>query len=566
MKNNHFMAQVIFQYNGITTTIECQENQKIFEIFKNFLNESNLNENEANYFYDGKQISEFDKNSTFYEMANSFDKEKKKMDIIVLSNENENGKKLIKTKNIICPECGEKIKLKIRNYKIDLFECKNKHEINNILFSEFENIQMIDLTKIKCDECKESDITNSYNNEFYKCFQCKKNICELCLPKHEKNHNIINYDKIHCTCIKHGEPFKNYCSKCKKNLCPLCDKEHMNHNKILLNNMNLDKNEILIKLDNLKKSTNKFIDDINKIIEIINTVKINVQNFYKLSENIINNYNQNEKNYELLYNLNEIINNNIINDINHINNDNNINNKFKSIFNIYNLYNKRNSNINEIVLKVKIENKDINKKIYFLDNTDGNIIVEIKNDEEIKEEHHHDLLKELNESNVELYINNKKEKYRKYFIPDKEGIYVIKLKFNFLLTDCSCMFYNCGNIINLDLSSFNTQNVQNMSYMFYECKNIMNLDLSSFNTQNVKNMMSMFQGCEFLNLDLSSFNTHNATNMDYMFAWCHKFENLDLSSFNTENVNSMTSMFDQCFALKNINLSSFNTKNVKNMK
>ena len=73
------MAQVIFQYNGITTTIECQENQKIFEIFKNFLNESNLNENEANYFYDGKQISEFDKNSTFYEMANSFDKIRKKM-------------------------------------------------------------------------------------------------------------------------------------------------------------------------------------------------------------------------------------------------------------------------------------------------------------------------------------------------------------------------------------------------------------------------------------------------------------------------------------------------------
>ena len=44
--------------------------------------------------------------------------------------------------------------------------------------------------------------------------------------------------------------------------------------------------------------------------------------------------------------------------------------------------------------------------------------------------HFHDNLKELNELNTELYINNKKYKYKKYFIPEKEGIYSILLKFN----------------------------------------------------------------------------------------------------------------------------------------
>ena len=150
-----------------------------------------------------------------------------------------------------------------------------------------------------------------------------------------------------------------------------------------------------------------------------------MENYYKLSEYIINNYNQKERNYEILYNINEIINNNdIINDINIINNENDIKNKFNNIFNIYNkIY------INEIKLTVKVEKDDVNKEIYFLDNTDEEIAIEgeFKGIDENgepefnvkKEEHHHDLLKELNESNVELYINNEKYKYQKYFIPSK---------------------------------------------------------------------------------------------------------------------------------------------------
>ena len=78
---------------------------------------------------------------------------------------------------------------------------------------------------------------------------------------------------------------------------------------------------------------------------------------------------------------------------------------------------------NEIKINVKISKDDINKDIYFLDNTDCFI-----DDKGIK--HYHDNLKELNELNTELYINDKKYKYKKYFNPDKEGIYIIKLKSN----------------------------------------------------------------------------------------------------------------------------------------
>ena len=78
---------------------------------------------------------------------------------------------------------------------------------------------------------------------------------------------------------------------------------------------------------------------------------------------------------------------------------------------------------NEIKISVKINKDDINKDIYFLDNTNGTY------DDRL--EHYNDNLKVLNESNTELYINDKKSKYKKYFKPDKEGIYIIKLKFNY---------------------------------------------------------------------------------------------------------------------------------------
>ena len=144
-------------------------------------------------------------------------------------------------------------------------------------------------------------------------------------------------------------------------------------------------------------------------------------------------------------------------------------------------------------MKIEIGKYDVGENIYFLDNTDGKVYI----NETTKEEHHHDFLKELNESNVELYINNKKYKYEKYFIPEKEGDYNILLKINILMTDCSFMFGDCYNLTNIDLSSFNTQNVTNMSNMFYDCNNLNNLDLSSFDTKNVTDISSIFYKCPY---------------------------------------------------------------------
>ena len=224
-------------------------------------------------------------------------------------------------------------------------------------------------------------------------------------------------------------------------------------------------------------------------------------------------------------------------------------------------------NKNEIELVIEINNSKVNKKIYFLGDSKP-----INNPISDLLYNCHDfgsdpqILKELNESNTELYINDANYKFNKFFIFNKEGIYHIKLQLNILITDCSYMFFNCYDIKQIDLSSFDTQNVTNMSWMFYGCRNLTDINLSSFDTQNVTDMSHMFCGCNNLtDINLSSFNTQNVTDMSCMYEACRELRNLDLSSFNTSKLLKMAKMFDSCSELKSINLKSFDIKNVKNM-
>ena len=222
-------------------------------------------------------------------------------------------------------------------------------------------------------------------------------------------------------------------------------------------------------------------------------------------------------------------------------------------------------NTNEITLKIKIEQNNVNNTIYFLDNTD-NTYNENKNDINDHVEHKHDNLKELNENNTTLIINKKTESYKKYFTPLEPGIYTIKLIFKIKLTDCSYMFCDCNDIIDIDFSKFDTENVTDMKYMFRDCCSLTKLNLSSFNTQNVTNMKNMFANCFSLTtINLSSFDTKNVTDMQYMFFCCSGLKSLDLKFFQTENVTNMDSMFYQCESLNSLDLKSFNTMNIKSL-
>ena len=173
---------------------------------------------------------------------------------------------------------------------------------------------------------------------------------------------------------------------------------------------------------------------------------------------------------------------------------------------------------NELDILININREEINKEIYFLDN--------YKYKDTKSRIHFHDNLKELNDSNTEIYINNKKYKYKKYFVPEKEGRYNIKLKFNINLTDCSFMFAGCNNIIGINFISFETKYINNMKYMFYNC-NFKNINLLLFNTINVLDMSHMFENCKKIKqLDLLSFGNNNIKNINKIFNGCYNLDSL----------------------------------------
>ena len=185
----------------------------------------------------------------------------------------------------------------------------------------------------------------------------------------------------------------------------------------------------------------------------------------KLNENLLN-MNFNYENLKSIKNLIEL--SFLKKDIDQILNNNDINQKFKKIMSIYgmmentNIINKidetqieKNSEkTNEITIKIKIEQNDVGKTIYLLDNTYRNYY---ENDLIIP--HNHDNLNEMNENNTIMTINGNIVPFKKSFIPAKTGIYLIKLLLKNKLSNCAYMFSECNNIIDIDFSKFNIQNI-----------------------------------------------------------------------------------------------------------
>ena len=134
-------------------------------------------------------------------------------------------------------------------------------------------------------------------------------------------------------------------------------------------------------------------------------------------------------------------------------------------------------------------------------------------------------------------------------------------------TDMTGMFAYVNSLKKLDLTNFNTSKATNMSAMFHSMSNLDELKISSFNTENVTNMNGMFYGASKLaSLELSNFDTSNVTDMGRMFSGMSSIQQLDLSHFNTGNVTAMNDMFSLMTSLTQINFgANFDTSNVTDM-
>ena len=439
------MAKVIFKYNGDNLAIYCDIKDKFKEIFKKFVIKSQIEDDrKLMYLYGGNKI---DENSTFEENINMDDKEKSEITLIVQDIEESSILKLnnkYKTEDILCPKCGENIFLRIKDYKINLYGCKNGHNIKDILLAKFENTKLIDPSNTLCGECKEKNINNIINKKIYICTSCQINLCPLCKSKHDKSHKFIDFNDRNSFCKLHCEVYIHYCTKCKSNICMTCEKDHKDHKVIYFGNILPDKAKIKNDISEIRCTIDKFKKEIKNIIYKLNEISDNFELFFNICNEVVKDYETKKRNYQILMNIKELeqYKLSLSKDIDKIIKEDNIFDKFYDIMDIgYKMENTNNIKKNKKDKIIELNNKIITLENYIKEenkkneNLIDNLIKEIdkkqielnnlksnlsQKDEELKKlnNKNESLIKELDKkqtelNNLERHLSQKDEELRK---------------------------------------------------------------------------------------------------------------------------------------------------------
>ena len=155
---------------------------------------------------------------------------------------------------------------------------------------------------------------------------------------------------------------------------------------------------------------------------------------------------------------------------------------------------------------------------------------------------------------------------------DKTVYYYTEPEKVYLNTDSSRMFYSgyseqkIKNILEIDLSGFDTSQVTYMNHMFSGMSSLTTINLSNFNTSKVTDMSAMFYNMSNLTtLNLSNFDTSQVIYMESMFYGVRNLTTLNLSNFDTSKVTNMRTMFYDMRNLTTLNISSFDTSQVTDM-
>ena len=133
------------------------------------------------------------------------------------------------------------------------------------------------------------------------------------------------------------------------------------------------------------------------------------------------------------------------------------------------------------------------------------------------------------------------------------------------LNDLLGVFFKLYNMEYVDISGWDTSNVTTMADMFYYCTKlkkiigIENLDVSKLRCTN-----SMFYGCENLvELDLTNWNTISLENMSYMFYNCSNLKIIkNIENWQLPNIMDVSYMFHNCVKL-DVDLSNWDLTNIK---
>lgn len=128
-------------------------------------------------------------------------------------------------------------------------------------------------------------------------------------------------------------------------------------------------------------------------------------------------------------------------------------------------------------------------------------------------------------------------------------------------------FDGCSNIIDFDVSAFDTSEVVDMRCMFRGCSSLEKVYIDRFDTRKVTNFSGMFEGCNSMTELFCGawFTTENATDLSRMFKDCVLFDFNNFRWKSTPKLMNLSSMYENCYNLIGFSFEGHDTSNVVDM-
>ena len=133
-------ASVIFSFEGKDILIQCSKEDKMKDICQKYANKIQRNINSLVFLYSGNQLNF---QLCFKDQANSIDKERNEMKILVYKNEDD---------ELSCPKCGEKINLnseKINDIKSFINNINDSIKGAKIIIENILKISSVDFVNVQ---------------------------------------------------------------------------------------------------------------------------------------------------------------------------------------------------------------------------------------------------------------------------------------------------------------------------------------------------------------------------------------------------------------------------------
>ena len=112
------------------------------------------------------------------------------------------------------------------------------------------------------------------------------------------------------------------------------------------------------------------------------------------------------------------------------------------------------------------------------------------------------------------------------------------------------LFYQCGNLVSVDMEGVNTTGVTDMSYVFETCGKLTTIDMTGIDTSKVTTMYALFSKCKNLSslVGYENWETSSLENIFWMFNTVQGMEVIDISKWDLSKINNSAWCFQHCYA------------------